>query len=112
MCISRKIVVSKNLETIEVLDRINPQYQFKKKITTRLYFHFHKDTIIDLNDCEIIINKELKISFKENQHLDFKINKESFYFSPSYGVKTLIPLIIVEFFYEFKICYTKRHTTN
>jgi hypothetical protein len=99
---SRKIEVSKNLETVEILDRINPQNQFKKKITIRLYFHFHKDTIFDLNDREIIINKELKISFKENQHLDFKINKEYIYFSPSYGVKILIPLIIVEFFYEFK----------
>ena len=99
---SRKIVISKNLETIEILDRINPQNQFKKKIKIRLYFHFHKDTIIDLIDRELIINNELKFSFKENQHLDFKINKESSYFSPSYGVKILIPLIIVEFFYEFK----------
>ncbi|MFX0134347.1 MAG: heparinase II/III family protein [Candidatus Hodarchaeota archaeon] len=99
---SRKLTATKDLEMLEIYDSLKVQKKLEKKIKILLLFHFHERTKIKIENDEVIINNNLKMSFNENKNLYLKIHKSTYYYSPLYGVKILAPLITIGFFYQFK----------
>ena len=99
--IKRKIIASKDLEKIDILDFIFPQKNTYHKVRVNIFFHFHKNTKLELINNEVIINDVLKMNFNENNHFTFEIKKDTYYHSPLYGVRFLSPLIKIDFIHEF-----------
>lgn len=100
--VSRRILASKSLKNIKILDKIVPTKITKKKIKLNLFFHFPANSLLEINRNEMVINKTIKITLSVNQNINFDIIKENYYYSPNYGIKIIVPMINIEFIHFFE----------